>query len=181
MNVAFICPGCQQVGEVTNLDPKTVTEMQCPHCQRAWDTPRDAWQQESLRQCLVCPSGELYVRKDFSQSLGVGIIAIGFIVASIFWYYHWPVATYGVLFATALLDVILYFAVGNVLQCYRCQAQYRGLPGLEHYDAFNLETHEKHRQQLARLASVQPTVASTASSTEQSPTEQSPADETSSP
>jgi hypothetical protein len=57
-----------------------------------------------------------------------------------------------VLFATALIDVILYFAVGNVLQCYRCQAQYRGIPGLENYTGFNLETHEKHRQQKIRLA-----------------------------
>jgi hypothetical protein len=180
MNIAFICPGCQQIGEISNVDPQTVTELHCPHCRRGWDTPQGAWQEGSLRQCLVCPTGELYVRKDFSQRLGVAIIAIGFIVASIFWYYRLPMATYGVLFATALLDVILYFAVGNVLQCYRCQAQYRGLPGLEHYDAFDLETHEKHRQQLARLASVQPIVPPNAASSDTSPST-SPADKTSSP
>lgn len=156
MNIAFLCPGCQKVGEVSEIDPQTVSEMKCPHCERVWETPRDAFVEGSLRRCLVCPSGELYVRKDFSQTLGITIIAIGFIVASVFWYLRWPLATYGVLFATALLDVILYFAVGNVLQCYRCQSQYRGLPGLEHYDAFDLETHEKHRQQLARLAATEP-------------------------
>jgi hypothetical protein len=62
-----------------------------------------------------------------------------------------PLWTYGVLFATALIDVVLYLTVGNVLQCYRCHAQYRGLPGLEHHQPFNLETHEKHRQQRIRL------------------------------
>ena len=59
--------------------------------------------------------------------------------------------TYAVLFATALIDVVLYLAVGNLLQCYRCQAQYRGLGGLEGHQPFDLETHEKHRQQTIRL------------------------------
>jgi len=38
-----------------------------------------------------------------------------------------------------------------LVQCYRCQAQYRGVPGLESHGGFNLETHEKHRQQRLRL------------------------------
>jgi hypothetical protein len=46
---------------------------------------------------------------------------------------------------------VLYLTVGNVLHCYRCQAQYRGVPGLENHQPFNLETHEKHRQQEIRL------------------------------
>ena len=73
------------------------------------------------------------------------------VVSSIFWYYRLPLWTYGVLFATALIDVVLYLTVGNVLHCYRCQAQYRGIPGLENHEPFDLETHEKHRQQLIRL------------------------------
>ena len=77
---------------------------------------------------------------------------VGFVVSSIFWYYRMPLWTYGVLFATALIDVVLYLTVGNVLQCYRCQAQYRDVPGLETHEPFDLETHEKHRQQAARLA-----------------------------
>jgi hypothetical protein len=39
-----------------------------------------------------------------------------------------------------------------VLNCYRCQAQYRDVPGLENHGGFDLETHERHRQQVARLA-----------------------------
>jgi hypothetical protein len=93
----------------------------------------------------------LFVRKDFSQRLGVAIVVAGFLISSVFWYYRMPLWTYGVLFATALIDVVLYLTVGNVLQCYRCHAQYRGLPGLEHHQPFNLETHEKHRQQRIRL------------------------------
>jgi hypothetical protein len=92
------------------------------------------------------------VRKDFSQSLGVAIVVVGIVASSVFWAYHMPYWTYGVLFATALIDVVLYLTVGNVLQCYRCQAQYRGTPGLESHGGFDLETHEKHRQQKIRLA-----------------------------
>jgi hypothetical protein len=100
---------------------------------------------------VICPSTELFVRKDFSQSLGVAIVVAGGIVSSIFWFYRMPLWTYGVLFATALIDVVLYVTVGNLLQCYRCQAQYRGIPGLENREPFNLETHEKHRQLKIRL------------------------------
>ena len=106
---------------------------------------------QRVTRCLVCPSTELFVRKDFSQKLGVGIVVCGFIISSIFWYYRMPFWTYGVLFATALIDVILYVLVGNVLHCYRCQAQYRGVPGLDNHEPFSLETHEKHRQQQIRL------------------------------
>ena len=87
-----------------------------------------------------------------SQKLGVAIVVAGFVISSVFWYYRMPLWTYGVLFATALIDVVLYFTVGNVLHCYRCQAQYRGVPGLENHGGFDLETHEKHRQQKIRLA-----------------------------
>jgi len=105
-----------------------------------------------LSRCLLCPSTDLFIRKDFSQSLGVAIVIVGIVLSSAFWAYRMPFWTYSVLFATALIDVVLYFTVGNVLQCYRCQAQYRGVPGLENHSGFDLETHEKHRQQKIRLA-----------------------------
>jgi hypothetical protein len=149
MNVTFRCPHCDTVGDV-DLDP-AASEIACPHCQAKWPIPPGAMVEGDLKQCVICPSTELFVRKDFSQSLGVAIVVIGGIVSSIFWFYRMPLWTYGVLFATALIDVVLYFTVGNLLQCYRCQAQYRGIPGLENREPFNLETHEKHRQQKIRL------------------------------
>jgi hypothetical protein len=94
----------------------------------------------------------LYVRKDFSQTVGVTIVVIGFVASSVAWYFRQPLLTYGILFATALIDVVLYVTVGNLLQCYRCHAQYRGVEGLDQHESFNLETHEKYRQQAIRLA-----------------------------
>ena len=150
MNVTFRCPHCHELAQA-GFDAAT-RELACPKCHTKWPVTEGAVAQYKLWQCLVCPSTELYIRKDFSQTLGIAIVVVGFLISSVFWFYRMPLWTYGVLFATALLDVVLYLFVGNVLQCYRCQAQYRGVPGLENHGGFDLETHEKHRQQLIRLA-----------------------------
>ena len=149
MNATFRCPHCHVPARVEFHAPPS--EIACPHCQSKWSVAGGIEADGNVTRCLVCPSTELFVRKDFPQSLGVAIVAGGAVVSSIFWYYRMPLWTYAVLFATALLDVILYVTVGNLLQCYRCQAQYRGVPGLEEREPFNLETHEKHRQQQIRL------------------------------
>jgi len=150
MNVTFRCPHCHELGQAAVA--AATRELACPNCHAKGPVPEGAVAQDKLWQCLVCPSTELYIRKDFSQTLGIAIVVVGFLISSVFWFYRMPLWTYGVLFATALLDVVLYLFVGNVLQCYRCQAQYRGVPGLENHGGFDLETHEKHRQQLIRLA-----------------------------
>jgi DNA-directed RNA polymerase subunit RPC12/RpoP len=149
MNVTFRCPHCDQTARV-ELEA-ALRELACPHCQAKWPVEGRSTGAEKLEGCLICPSTELFIRKDFSQPLGVAIVALGFVVSSVFWYYRMPLWTYGVLFATALVDVVLYLTVGNLLQCYRCQAQYRSVGGLEEHEPFDLETHEKHRQQRIRL------------------------------
>lgn len=149
MNITYRCPNCQQTTQV-DFDPQSPAVV-CGACGGQIETPPDAVTDDGLSRCLVCPSNEVFVRKDFSQGLGVTIVVIGFAISSVFWYYRMPLWTYGVLFATALIDIVLYVTVGNMLQCYRCQAQYRGVRSLETHEPFNLETHEKYRQQAARL------------------------------
>jgi hypothetical protein len=151
MNVTFRCPHCGHLArvEVGVGEP----DFACPHCQAKWPITPDA-AAENLPRCLVCPSTELFTRKDFSQRLGVAIVIVGVIVSSVFWAWRMPLWTYGVLFATALVDVVLYLTVGNVLECYRCHAQYRGAVGTGH-EPFDLETHEKHRQQKIRMKAQQ--------------------------
>ena len=51
---------------------------------------------------------------------------------------------------TALVDVFLYLLMPECETCYRCCARYRGAGG--HTEGFDLETHEKHRQQRLRLS-----------------------------
>jgi hypothetical protein len=114
-----------------------------------------------LNACLICSGSDLYLRKDFSQRLGVGIVMLGFGISTVTWYFYMIYVTYAVLFAAALIDAILFMIVPNMLQCYRCQAEYRDVPGLADYSPFNLETHERYRQQAARLAQNTPSSSRT--------------------
>jgi hypothetical protein len=150
MNVTFSCPRCSQPArlDVSAGDAQIV----CPHCQQAVRIPEDAFDGPTLTRCIVCPSTDLFVRKDFPQRVGVGLVALGIVGSSIAWGFSLPVLTFAILLATALADVVLYLVVPDALMCYRCSAQYRSVPGQERHGAFHLETHERHRQQVARMA-----------------------------
>ena len=149
INVTFRCPHCQQPTCVA-LEADDAS-LECGLCGKRTQIPADARDAAPLARCLVCPSRDLYVRKDFPQRLGVAMVVAGIVGSSIAWGYSRPILTFAILFATALIDVVLYFVVPNALMCYRCGAQYRNVPGIEFHGGFDLETHERHRQQAARL------------------------------
>ena len=149
MNITYACRQCDQG---VRSDIVAGQPLACPHCGDKIAPPAGAMEGNRLRRCLVCPSTDLYVRKDFPQRLGVALVVIGIVGSSIAWGFQHLYWTYGILFGTALLDVVLYFLVPNALMCYRCHAQYRQVTGLETHAAFDLETHEKYRQQAARMA-----------------------------
>ena len=148
-NVTFSCPDCGGLLRAS-LEKEASTET-CPRCQQSRPIQSLDSQAGHLRRCLVCPSTELFARKDFPQRLGVAIVIAGIALSCVFWAYQEVIATFAVLFATALIDVVLYLTIGNVLECYRCHAQYRGLPEFDDYEQFDLEAYEKHRQQSLRL------------------------------
>jgi DNA-directed RNA polymerase subunit RPC12/RpoP len=150
MNVRFACPRCEQSANCWFTADSA--ELLCPECGARFAIPRDALREGRLHRCLVCPSRDLFIRKDFPQRLGVAIVVLGFLASSIAWYFYQIVLTFAILFGTALLDVALYLLVGGVLVCYRCQAQYRGIESSDEHGGFELETHERYRQQAARLA-----------------------------
>jgi hypothetical protein len=152
MFIRFACPRCEQPAEVELVESK----LTCPHCQLVVPTPSDTWHDGSLRRCLLCPSTDLFVRKDFPQRLGVAIVVVGFALSCVTWFNYWIAATFAVLFATALADFVLYLIVGDSLVCYRCHAEYRQLPQQQNYPTFDLETHERYRQEAARLAGHRP-------------------------
>jgi hypothetical protein len=149
MRITYACPKCERT-TAAEFDESS-TNLICLHCGAERTIPAGAVS-EGVWRCLVCPSEELFLRKDFPQRLGVTIVAVGLAASCIPWYFHNWYGTFAILFATALIDVALYVTMGDMLQCYRCQAQYRGVPGLDRHDAFSLETHERHRQQQARLS-----------------------------
>jgi DNA-directed RNA polymerase subunit RPC12/RpoP len=154
MQVAYLCPTCS--GTVRLDGVETLPALACTRCGTALEVPADAFASgdgqgpRRLARCLVCPSSELFLRKDFPQKLGVGIVAVGLLASCVTWGMRELVATFAVLFATALVDLLLYLFVPNCVACYRCGARYRG-PGAEGFAPFDLETHERHRQQAARV------------------------------
>ena len=162
MRVTHACPACHAT--VTHDGAESARALACPICQAAIETPADAvaWVAADgsragpgtgrlrLRRCLVCPGTELFARKDFPQRLGVAIVVAGFAASCVTWAGRLLVPTFAILFATALLDVILYLLMPECLTCYRCGARYRGDGVADDVGGFDLETHEKHRQQRAR-------------------------------
>ena len=161
MNVTFACPHCQAASRV-DFDAETEV-IACSHCHAELHVPAAAWADEpeqpdgspehaELCRCLVCPSSDLFLRKDFPQQLGVAIVALGFLASSVAWFYYQIYWSFGILFAVAGIDVVLYAVMGESLTCYRCGAAYRGLSGLKRHTPFDLSIHERYRQQAARLA-----------------------------
>jgi hypothetical protein len=149
MNVTYSCPGCHQAARVA-IGAET-TSLACPHCGQKIRVPEGAIAGASIERCAVCPSTELFVRKDFPQRLGVALVVLGFIGSSIAWAYYMVWLSFAILFATALVDLALYILMGESLTCYRCQAQYRGFQESPLHGGFDLETHERFRQMAARM------------------------------
>ena len=150
MNVTFACPECDAANR-SEFTPQT-ERLDCAACGHQTRVPNEIVEGNRVIRCLACPSTDLFVRKDFPQRLGVTIVVLGFIASSVAWYFYYTLASYAMLFGTAAIDVLLYALVGNSLVCYRCHAEYRQVEPADHQGSFNLETHERYRQEAARLA-----------------------------
>ena len=149
MNVTYRCPGCEKT--VRMAFTAASTQLACPQCARPVTIPEGAVTDERIERCLVCPSTDLFARKDFPQRLGVALVVLGFVGSSIAWANYQVLWTFAILFLTALVDLALYLVMGESLTCYRCHAQYRGAHEIERHGGFDLETHERYRQMAARL------------------------------
>ena len=164
MNVTFRCHRCEEASRV-DVAPQDAS-LVCPQCGQKYQMPGDAMADGRLERCVVCPSRDLFVRKDFPQRLGVAIVVVGFALSSVAWFYHRPGLTFAVLSATVVIDIAFYLIMPSAVMCYGCGAQYRHLHGVEEYQPFSLETHERHRQQAARQQEVQQQAARRASITD---------------
>jgi hypothetical protein len=149
MNITYNCPACLRTARQSVATESD--QMACPHCGQRIRIPSGAIEGWQIRRCLVCPSTELYARKDFPQRLGVGLVIAGFVGSSIAWANYQVFWSFAILFGTALVDLVLYLVMGESLTCYRCHAQYRGVEEIERHGGFDLETHERYRQLAARL------------------------------
>src|SRR5262249_35348299 len=150
MNITFSCPKCEAANRSEIAHGQVA--LRCSACGQQLHAPAEAIVDGQIRRCLVCPSTDLFVRKDFPQRLGVMLVTLGLVASCVAWAYSQLYLTFAILFGTALVDVALYLIVSNALMCYRCGAMYRGAADIQAHGSFNLETHERHRQQKIRLA-----------------------------
>ncbi len=149
MNITYNCPACHKPAR--EQVSATSKALECPQCHQQISIPANAIAGKRINQCLVCPSTDLYARKDFPQRLGVGLVVVAVVGSCIAWANYEVIWAFAILFGTALIDLVLYIAMGESLTCYRCGAQYRGFEEIELHGGFDLETHERYRQLAARM------------------------------
>jgi len=156
MRLTYACPACHDTVTLDRVEGRTA--LHCPDCHAVLQIPSGAveWRADGkegrarVQRCLVCPSGELFARKDFPQRLGLAIVVAGFAASCVTWGMRLLVPTFAILFATALVDVVLYLLMPECLVCYRCGARYQGDGVGDDAEGFDLEIHERHRQASAR-------------------------------
>lgn len=99
-----------------------------------------------LAACPKCGCRDLFVRKAFPQKTGLLIVAVAgaaFLVLAArrgtFYLGVW------VLLAAVAVDALLYFFVPKVTTCYRCRADFPGVPLNPEHGSFELAVAEKYR------------------------------------
>jgi hypothetical protein len=149
MYVVFQCPGCRQIRRSTVA--AGVASLSCEGCHWSRALPDDDLQSAAPQRCLVCGCDDLWRQKDFPQRVGLAMVALGAVLSTIAWAYHMPATALGVLLGFALVDLVLFTVMKDVLVCYRCHARYRDVSFRDDHPRFNLETAERYRQEAARL------------------------------
>ena len=102
---------------------------------------------QPLNLCPQCNCEDLFIRKDFPQKLGLFIVAgagIGFLVLAA--NPHRVYLGVWLLVAAVVIDALLYLIVPKITVCYRCRAEFRGVPLNPRHEGFELATAEKYRR-----------------------------------
>jgi hypothetical protein len=149
MTISFECPNCLAPQQAEGTDGGR--PFQCPACSHTSGLRANAFDGRSIAYCPVCATADMYVQKDFPHRIGLTIVLVGSLLSCVAWYhYKYPLAL-GILLVTAFLDLCLYYAIGDVLVCYRCLAQIRGAERRPEHRAFDLGIGERYRQERIRL------------------------------
>jgi hypothetical protein len=93
----------------------------------------------------------LWRQKDFPQKLGLAMVALGAILSTIAFSLYLPLTALGVLLFFALVDLLLFIFMKDILVCYACHARYRIAELPDDHPRFSLEIAERYRQEGARV------------------------------
>ena len=153
MQIIFQCPRCAQRSDA-RPDPQAA-EVACPHCDWSRDEGAGDFDGDIVCRCRICGCDDLWRQKDFPPALGLLFAGMGILLSSIAWAYYQPELAIGILMAFALVDMILYTFMGDMLVCYRCRARHRRTRLRDKHAAFNLEVSERYVQMKKRQDSEQ--------------------------
>lgn len=93
---------------------------------------------ETRSACEKCANTELYRRKDFPRAIGIAVIVVAAIL--VFWTEtYWPLA------AAALVDLLLFGLLPEVVVCYRCGAEHRGVRFEPRPAIFDIAVADRHK------------------------------------
>lgn len=152
MQITYACPACQSSNRTAVTG--RVDSIGCEHC--SWTRSVDGADAGAAgpERCLVCGCDDLWRQKDFPPALGLTLVALGALLSTLAWLWYYPVAAIGILMAFALVDLVLFALMPDVLVCYRCGGRYRRTAIREDHPRFSLELAERYRQEERRLKEV---------------------------
>jgi hypothetical protein len=80
------------------------------------------------------------------------MVALGAVLSSIAWGFHYPGLALGILAGFGLLDMACYALMPDVLVCYRCRARHHVEKGSSDIASYDHELGERYRQERLRLS-----------------------------
>lgn len=154
MQIDFQCPACQQQNRLSAVE--TRAQLACRDC--GWSR-ENALQGRPAEQtpshCVICGCTDLWRQKDFPARLGLALVALAAVLSTLAIAWYRPLIALGILMVFALIDLLLYTFMGDMLVCYRCGARHRKTEIAESHPRFDLEVNERYRQEAKRLEQAQ--------------------------
>ncbi len=149
MKIIFHCPGCETTRR-TEFSEEQET-VQCDQCQWSRPLASSSIEKGTPICCLICGCTDLWRQKDFPVSLGIMLVALGASLSTIAWWFYYPMLAIGILMCFALLDLLLFSFMKDILVCYHCAARHSGEESQQSKFDFDHETAEKYRQEAIQL------------------------------
>ena len=149
MEVLIKCPGCDRALPVSPAEGHDA--IKCGGCGR----PIPLHVSPAVRAatgvdlCPVCEGADFYARKDFNPTTGLAVVMAGGAVSAVFYWFGLDLVAYSVLAGAVLVDLIVARWLGEVTVCYRCHAEFRGLPATTS-PAFDLHLADVFEQEYER-------------------------------
>jgi hypothetical protein len=97
-------------------------------------------------RCSRCETTAVFSQKDFDQRVGCALLAVGAAAALGISRLVGGIWFVPVLLAFAALDFVLARRVGSVVICYRCDSEYRDVPGASSYRPYDPHVAERYAE-----------------------------------